>query len=223
MGDLSQQRARLEKQAEELHKTSASYVTPNNGDDCEAEIFVDDSSEAVALFYDPIEFYEVADLIASEYGIGGCRSLSEFANMINKEDPVVVSGFLYAIESRRLKEAESIEDTKGKKRKKATGESKSYVARDAAMVNDSDMGDFLANSGIPQSKIREARERLKNRKITAEEEREFFNWLHSEVTTEKLKQPGFDVRAAHARIQAYLDTTEKFNITASMIGGKRNG
>lgn len=223
---MSAEREALSKQAEALSQTSASHIY-SNGVECEAESFLPDADHPKAILqFDCLEFYQVVDMIAFEYGMGGCRSLSEFANMIDKEDPAVIDGILLAIQSRKLYERDAADpDANKKEHPQATASTPKVNTRHRKSSTgvESDMGDFLANSGIPQSKIREARERLKNRKITTEEEKDFFDWLHSEVTTEKLRHPNFDIKKSHARIKAYLDTTEKFNITASMIGGKHNG
>ena len=49
---------------------------------------------------DLVGFYKVVDFFASQYGLGGCVSLEDFAEMINTSDPVLLKCMQLAAEER---------------------------------------------------------------------------------------------------------------------------
>lgn len=169
--------------------------------------------------YDPLEFYRQVDIFASEYGLGGCRSLTEFAKMIDEEDPELINGLMFAMQERNDPEAYKKEQWESNA--KSGGTRRSVRSKDGRLVNEADMSEFLANSGIPVKEIKEAKKRLAARKINIEEQQEREDWIYKNITPENLQDPNFDMKKAQAELSAYFDNTEKFNISASTIFGKK--
>lgn len=191
---------------------------------------LDAAGNLAVLEFDPVEVYGVVDLFASQYGLGGCRSLTEFAEMINNEDPEVIEGLQFAMYARHKKEvgedAPELSDTPERMKAKArSGVAHKGNARSQRFSmpwgHDSEMGDFLINlGGVDHKKVREAKNKLANRQISKKEEKEkeeFFDWLYENVTPEKLRSNDFDLKGAYAKIKKYQDTLQQFNISASTI------
>jgi len=169
--------------------------------------------------YDPIDFYRQVDIFASEYGLGGCRSLTEFAKMIDEEDPELINGLLFVMQERNDPESYKREDWQSSTNNGS--KARTVRSKDGRLVNEADMTDFLANSGIPVKQIKEAKKRLAERKINTEEQQEREDWIYSNITSENLRDPNFNMKEAQAKLSAYFDNTEKFNISASTIFGKK--
>ena len=68
------------------------------------------------------ELYEIVDIFASQYGMGGCRTLEEYASMINNTDPVILNMLKTAM-AERLKRQNSAEPIPHKVRRSPTLES----------------------------------------------------------------------------------------------------
>lgn len=182
--------------------------------------YLRDDGHTLRLYeYDPIEFYRCVDVLASEYGLGGCRSLSEFAKMIDEEDPELINGLLFCMQDRNDPEAHKKEQWQNSSDR--GGKGRTVRSKDGRLVNEADMSDFLANSGIPVKQIKEAKKRLAARKINIEEQQEREDWIYENITSENLRDPKFDMKKAQAQLSAYFDNTEKFNISASTIFGKK--
>ena len=52
--------------------------------------------DGTKVYGDLKEFYKVVDFFASRYGLGGFKSLEEYAEMINQSDPVIITGLYSA-------------------------------------------------------------------------------------------------------------------------------
>jgi len=215
----------LHDYSERIHKTSAGYIYAD-GSEFDVPIEADRNPKLAVLEYDYVEFCGTVDVLAHEYGLGGCRSLTEYANMIDGEDLQLVEGLLFAIQRRYraqsgetdLPEIDNKEDYEKHVRKMATAKSactsKSFKNK---WGYDSDMKDFLLNSGIGKKEVGEATEKLKSRQINKQEQNEFHDWLYKNVTPEKLRDPDFDLRGTYDKIRSHFDKCENFNISAVTI------
>lgn len=197
--------------------SSTSAIVRSDGKEYDADYLSESTSNLKLLRYNPLEFYTLVDLFASQYGLGGCKSLEEYAAMIDNQDPVLIEAMKYAMLQRNKAECgEEVRTTEvsGPVKGRRNGHSGKWGY-------DDDMGDFLANSGIPINEIREAKAKLASGKITKEEQEKFHKWLYSTVTPEKLRDPNFDLQKTHARIKDYISKTEKFVITQDKIFGNK--
>jgi hypothetical protein len=206
----------LERYEKDLFSSSSAVIRAD-GKEYEADYLNEPTSNLMLLKYNPLEFYILVDLFASQYGMGGCKSLEEYANMIDQQDPVLIEAMKYAMLQRNR--AECGEDTRATEVSGSVGTRRSGFKK--KWGEDDSMGDFLANSGIPIAEIREAKSKLASGKINKEEDEKFHKWLYSTVTPEKLRDPNFDLKKTHARIKEYLSKTETFVITKDKIFGNR--
>ena len=165
------------------------------------------------LHFDPCEHFRTVDRFAVEYGLGGCRSFTEFSNMIDQEDPVIIEGLLYAMKMRYDEEAEPVNDksTSGIPQNNGSSTFRNKWG------HDSDMTDFLLNSGMDPQAVKDAKARLKDRKISNKEEQDYYEWLYSAVTPETIRDPKFNLKEVLARISEHDKNSEKFIISASTI------
>jgi len=60
------------------------------------------------------ELFEVADFFAGRYGMGGCRSLEEFVEMINNTDPFIVNMFKAVAVDKNQRELDEMDTNKPK-------------------------------------------------------------------------------------------------------------
>lgn len=207
------------KQFLEFIKRSSSALILSDGTFYDVPYLRDSKNILRVYEYDPIEFYRSVDIFASEYGLGGCRSLTEFSEMIDKEDPELINGLIFAMQERN--DPDAYKRNEWQSRTDNSGKQRTVRSKDGRLVNEADMSDFLIQSGIPVKQIKEAKERLKGRKINIEEQQEREDWIYENITSENLKDPDFDMKKAQAQLTAYFDNTEKFNISASTIFGKK--
>ena len=189
----------LREYEQSIPNTNEAHIR-DDGKPYEVDYLDKATSNLKVLQYDPLEFYTLVDIFASQYGLGGCRSLHEYAEMIDQTDPALLEGLKYAIYIRNSDGSEG-----SGSREASTSGTRRRGTQSNTWGQDTDMGDFLANSGIPQSKIREARGKIDSGKITKEERDKFHKWLYNNVTPEKLRDPNFDLKKAHARIKEYVD------------------
>ena len=167
-----------------------------------------------------------AHALAAEYGLGGCRTFSEFVNMIDKEETWIIEGLLWCIHESRTdnpgaKVTGNPPPPQEQPRPRSFGSQGAkprpqYVrgAPDHNMVN------FLAQSGIPLEQIKKAQQQGPKRKITSAEAAEYEAFIAT-ITPERLQDPNFNLREAYAKIRKYLDDhTVNINIDASTIFGK---
>ena len=138
-------------------------------------------------FGDIEEFYLVVDYFASQYGLGGCKSLEEFADMIDKTDPVLLR-CLQLSSHNRLKKQYGVDDDDDKKEKynpdhideepeiQHTSPKRNYVKVEPMAdggASKAKMKRFLRTWGVPSSELQSAEAELSKRKIKFKD----FSWL----------------------------------------------
>jgi hypothetical protein len=172
--------------------------------------------------YDDLDFYRLVDSFAERYGLGGCRSITEFADMLNHEDPQLLNGLITAIN-------DSANKTKlaSAAHSKRTRTSRSGKVQGADLSErwgyDDNINDFLINfCGVPSDKVKEI---LKNKsdKGKSNTNRDFYEWLYNNITPEKLRSPNFDLKGALAKINEFLGKTEKVKVSSKQISRHLNG
>jgi len=203
-----------------VHSTSAAVIYAD-GSAYDIPYLRESQDKTFTLAYNPLDFFRLVDVFAKEYSLGGCRSLTEFADMIDNEDPQLLEGLLYSIRKRYEDSDDTDSGNTGTHTTTGIPKRKTSPNFKQTWGHDSDMLDFLGTSGMEPAALKEAQERLKSRKITPKEQREFHQWLYSQVTPEKLRDPNFDLKGALAKIHDYMETTEKFNLSAHTIFGRK--
>jgi hypothetical protein len=202
-----------EKRVEE----STSCLIYVDGKEYDSPVLVEAADPKPVIEFDPLEFYALVDLFAKEYGLGACRSLTEFSQMIDNEDPALLDGLLYSMRKRYEAEAGDSDSEPPTGTREAFNRRTGSSTFRNAWGHDSDMTDFLVNSGMDPQAVKEAKARLKERKINTKEEQEYHQWLYSTVTPESIRDPNFNLKEALEKISAHNKNTEKFNISASTI------
>jgi len=165
--------------------------------------------------------------LASEYGMGGCRSLTEFANMVDREENWLVEGLLWCVhESRTDSPGAALDGSPPppvEQRPPSSFGSQTAQRPRAHYVRgapDEKMDNFLIQSGIPLKDIKAARAKGPKRKITRQEAEEYSAFIAT-ITPERLQDPNFNLREAYAKIRKHLDDhTVNFKLDASTIFGK---
>lgn len=97
---------------------------------------------------DLTDLLERSDLIASMYGLGGHRSLTDFVNMIDEEDPVILYG-LMSIAAKRIKRMYGGKDSEDQESKENMEQ---YVPNKHKWKPKSKMHKAMENAGAPEAK-----------------------------------------------------------------------
>jgi hypothetical protein len=148
-----------------------------------SEIIFADGTKAQSSFD---ELFERADFLASIYGMGGCKSLTEYINMVDQEDPIMVAGLISAA-SKRIKEMYSTDGNKTtiKSSNKCVGMKNGK----AEVVDgfDSMLG-FLSQMGATDEEVAELRKQKKEGKIKPVDTD--YSW----ITSEEISKPDFPIK-----------------------------
>jgi hypothetical protein len=122
---------------------------------------------------DLIKFYETVDFFAKRYGLGGCRSLEEFSNMIDNTDPILINGLMLGAKHNETPPEDDASPSAPKKYKDYSGYNKSSndtirpktVKNGMAVSNKTGMRRFLAEFGVQSENLEKSADELSNRKI----------------------------------------------------------
>jgi len=173
---------------------------------------------------DAYEHAKIVDMLASEYGLGGCRNLTEFAKMVDEEDILLVHFLLKAI-------GERYEEMYGNKPSDRNRNISKHINRHApssmnksstkpynsneaidcsedAKTNRNRMSMFLREMGASKDKVREAVEKINNGEIKTSSVD--FSW----ITSEELRKPNFDTRGVLK--QMCEEQKKSFNFKVSL-------
>lgn len=143
-------------------------------------------------FGDLMEFHRVVDFFASRYGLGGFKSLEEFAEMINQTDPVLITGLHNAgVDAENKKWGGDDEDDKPTSEQQSTptytdggnipkkpsdgftiGKKKHKFMGSSGKVRN-----LLMEFGIGKDDLDKAKEKLSRRKIVLKD----YSWVDSKT------------------------------------------
>lgn len=163
---------------------------------------------------DVSELYRTVDIFAFHYGIGGCKSLSEFVEMVNQEDPEVISALLASI-SLRNKHSYSTQDlpeykyenytwTKGK----SMDSKPDFNPQKELLIN------FLIDFGIPKDKIEEAKKKIASGSIKIS--RNDYSWINNET----IRDPNFPVKEVMAQMRKDAENSINFKVSQKTLNRK---
>ena len=162
---------------------------------------------------DSIVLFERADFLASNYGLGGFRSFSDFVKMVDEEDPFIMNGLIYSafiriqashgIENERTKANDDDTEiiTTTSRRTKRDGDSKEMLVR------------FLKDFGTSNEEMKIVEEKLKNTKIPEED----FSW----ITPEILAGPDFDLKGTLSRMSDCYKRSVNVNVSLDTLERKK--
>lgn len=171
----------------------------------------------------------IIDLLASSYGLGGCKTLSEFAQMVDEEDPVLISDLVKAIVERhenmygdkKRKPGDPITTPKGDRLGlkhmpiTKTGKSQIGVGTDAA--NRIGMKRFLLDIGGDKKQIEEAIRKVESG------ETEISDLDLSWITPELLSDPSKDFSEVFNKLREHQKKGANIKISGQQFHGPRKG
>ena len=178
------------------------------------KVIASDGTESEGDFF---EFAQIVDLFAAEYGLGGCRSLEEFADMMNETDPVLLS-FLGKSMIKRHKDMwgeESEERPEVRQTKfgpQAVNRTRKYKpgqacdTSDDPEVNRRNLAVFLKEMGADRAKVNEAMKNIAAGKTSISSKS--FTW----ITPEMLKDPEFNLKETLAEMREARAGAVNFNV-----------
>jgi len=214
---------------EELQRLKARFQAKDSNRNIE-EVELSDGTVVQA---DLREFYDILDMIASNYGLGGCKSLEEFAKHIDDIEQGFLINIIHAIVRRNERmygKSKPTEDTPSEphtfdpKRSKLKKHGGGWQTQNKAPMgsirigNDKDihadrikMAMFLKSFGADYKKVDEAVNKLKSGKINTPSED--FSW----ITPEVLKHPDFDLKTMLQIMKKSREGSINFNVSMETL------
>lgn len=176
--------------------------------------YADGSAEVV----DAIELYKIAESFAATYGLGGCKTLSEFVRMIDEEDPSVLNGFITANGIR----TKAIQDETPSRPSKTyipnTPESKGKKKEPDEVIkvsNRNTLTHFLKKWGANKDQIKDAIADIDSGKIKVSKND------YSHITSETLLDPNFDFDGTLKMMSEDTKNAVKINIGWDTLNKKQ--
>jgi hypothetical protein len=163
------------------------------------EIELLDGSRAII---DLREFYEIIDGLAFNYGLGACKSFTEFAEMVNEEDPTLLLGLKMAMNKRiRMMNGETvIEEPSVYRVIEDSGSTVSGNEKQKLVM-------FLHSFGCEKKELDEALAKIDSGKIKVPERD--YNWITDDV----LASSNFDLKGVLKQMREDIDNSVKINVS----------
>lgn len=180
------------------------------------KIIASDGQEFEGDFF---EFCKNVDLFAAEYGIGGCRSLEEFADMIDNTNPILLSYLMKSIGNRHEEMYGDGEDD-DKAAPSASGKASKYqgkkFSRKAAGTGNAkaernNLRNFLLEMGAPRQKLKDAIAEIESGKTKDLSEQ--FSW----ITPKVLNDPDFSFKETLAEMSKNQKGSTNFKVSATTL------
>jgi len=168
------------------------------------------------------EFVQTVDLLAHEYGLGGCKSLQEYADMVDETDPSLIHHLMEAIEE-RYENMYGTGDDKGVERKShgsrikgghtspSIDKSKMVDVSKDAKTNRNNIRGFLRNMGASKKSLDEAVSKIERGEIKISEED--FSW----ITPDVIKDPNFDLKGTMKKIREEKNKDINFKVSMKTL------
>lgn len=178
-----------------------------------SEAFIDFGTEKIST--DLYEMAESVDFFMRQYGMGGCRSFSEFWNMVDSEDPVKLMLLRIAANERIRKENG---DNSSRSYTSSSSVNKSHKNKYKAsrtVDNDDIMRNFLIDMGADRNKV-EAAVKSKNQKIKYHDDM-------SDINRDNLFSSDFDFKGGIERINKAVSHTKVFEVSSATMTEAQSG
>ncbi len=190
-------------------KNQMTQLNEDKGLSLEQE-YADGSIELI----DPAELFEYADVIASMYGMGSSKSLTEFVKRINEEDPLILTGMLNAASAR-------LERTYGDG-KNTTSHDINYGIEEAIAKTDKSkmqngrgkLVNFLRQMGATDDEIKEGIKKIETGKIKISEND--YSWIKPET----LNSPNFDFEGTLKKMSEDRKNSVKIEVSHEKYANK---
>lgn len=164
-----------------------------------------DNTSAKANLKDLIE---KSDFFAFNYGLGGCKTLSEFVDMINQEDPLLIEVLLRAATNR-------INASNGKKDGMLEIDPTISKISNVVATEKNILIAFLRDMGADQKELNEAIKRIDSGQIQVPVHD--YSW----ITSEKLLDPKFPIQEVLDQMKEDEKRSIKINVSADTLLGKK--
>jgi len=180
------------------------------------------------------DFYDIVDMFASNYGLGGCKTLKEFIEHIDEIDLNILIGLQgsiirrieamygkksswkdHQIEGRKEMKVPEQFRPKQKNRIVAGPQEKIFIGKESSKAELQKMGMFLKSWGAPYDKVNEAINQIKKGKIAIPDED--FSW----ITPEVLLHPNFDTRLVLKAMRKSREKSINFNVGRDTLNARR--
>jgi len=204
------------------------YTRPTTPDERELDKF--DISEFLRQ-YDDTDFNEVeigpgvyaetdmfsllktVHILAKTYGMGGCRSITEYINMIDEEEPAPISVLLAIItEEARVSSGFKPKKVDDKVKPIAASQYLSDTSKSKELTDRDQFGAFLINHGIPIADVESAKAKFVSGEVSVPRDR------FEDITTEAVMNPNFDMKSALERLNKVKEQSLNFNIRPGNFG-----
>ena len=175
-----------------------------------------DIGGAVVLEGDIVEVYEQMDAFLASYGMGGCRSLEEYRDMIEQTDPALLAGLLICMGDRKMREMGEDPD-KGKPAYKPTSSedkpSGDFFHNKAYIGGECDMVDFLVKSGADWKDLQKFKDDLASGK-TKMEIKDFSKKFNTDTL---LHDKDFKLQETIDEMLAYRDKSKNYKFSINKV------
>ena len=172
---------------------------------------------------DPGFIFYVADIIASEYGLGGHKSLSGFIKMIDEADPVVIDGFMTYIAKRH--QAQNSDE----KEKPENFDKEEYIENDDKLeksnsleevavpnsVDNTVVKEMLFRFGVKKADLKSAMDKVDERKIATLKD---YSYLSDGKNLENMPEEEF--RKVLASLKEERKGSVNFNVSIETLMNK---
>lgn len=163
------------------------------------------------------DLYEIAqlvDIFMHQYGLGGCRSFSEFWDMVDNEDPVKIRLLQIALNERIKRE--NGEDTEDYKSRHGSAKHSVKASNNTSVVDSDDtMSRFLMDMGADNKEV-ESAVKSQNQKI------KYYDDM-SDINRDSLFSPDFDFNETMNRLNKAMSHTKVFKVSSATMMEAQSG
>jgi hypothetical protein len=180
-----------------------------------------DIGGGVLIEGDIVTHYELVDRFLADYGMGGCRSLDEYSEMVNLTDPSLINGLLVCMNDRKQLES-GVDPYKGDSHKDDPP-SQVSVGKKAPSTparkkvrrggGECDMVDFLVKSGADWKEIKKIRDDIRDGKTSIK----IKDFSEDFDTRTLLHDKDFDLQKQIDEMMAYKKQSENYAFNFSKV------
>jgi hypothetical protein len=176
-----------------------------------------DIGGGVVLEGDIVELYEQMDILLANYGMGGCRSLEEYRDMVEHTDPALLTGLMVCMGDRKMLEAGEDPD-KGKAPYKSTPVSEGkpsgeFFHNKVYTGGECDMTDFLVKSGADWKDL----QKFKNDLASGKTKMEIKDFSKKFNTDTLLHDKDFNLQKTIDEMLAYRDKSKNYTFSINKV------
>ena len=137
---------------------------------------------------DPGFIYYISDVIASEYGLGGCKTLQEFVDMVDSTDPVLLDGLLAYMAKRNQEQSQDGKHPPEEIDKEEYIDDSKTGMEESQNKNNTVVKEMLFRFGVSKDDLNSALEKIDKRKINTLKD---YTWLNKQNNLENLSDVEF--------------------------------